>query len=72
LHCGFASVAFWQYPALEQATKSASISKQSDSDLQVYSQKPSMQAWGAPPLQSLVCEQFVCGRVSGWHAPWLQ
>ena len=40
--------------------------------VQVYSQKPPTHCWGEPPLQSLVCVQFGVGRVSGWHAPWLQ
>ena len=44
LHCGFASTALWQYPALEQATKNASISKHCDSLAHVYSQKPATHA----------------------------
>ena len=41
------------------------MSRQSDSALHVYSQKPFTHACGGPALQSLVCVQFVSGRVSG-------
>jgi hypothetical protein len=41
------------------------MSKQSDSVLHVYSQKPLTQDCGGPALQSLVCVQLVSGRVSG-------
>ena len=38
----------------------------------VYSQKPPTHCCGDPPVQLLVWVQLGVGRVSGWHAPWLQ
>jgi hypothetical protein len=40
--------------------------------VQLNSQKPLMHCCGGFDSQSLVWVQFGVGRVSGWHAPWLQ
>ena len=71
-HCGFASATVWQYPAAEQATNRASMRAHCVVVVHVNSQKPLTHCCGGFDSQSLVWLQFGLGRVSGWHAPWLQ
>ncbi len=71
-HCGLACAAVSQNPAFEQATKRASMSAHCVAVVQVNSQKPPMHCCAGFDSQSLSWLQFGLGRVSGWHAPWLQ
>ena len=53
-HCGLASAAVWQYPAVEQATKRASMSAHCVDVVQLYSQKPPTHCCGGFDWQATV------------------
>jgi hypothetical protein len=73
VQAGFASAALAQYPADEQTPIRASIKAHCLLVVHGYSQYPLTHACAsAVPLQSLAWVQFGVGRVSVWHAPWLQ